>query len=218
MKYHAILFDLDGTLLDTLQDIADSMNEALKKHGLPGYPAESYKKFVGGGLELLVRRVLPENIDADSMFRLLMKQMQDEYSTRWRVNTRLYPGIRQMLDCLTEKGLRLSILSNKPDDFTQKIYAHYLGKWNFEIVRGAGDALPRKPDPAAALWIAERMRLAPAEFVYLGDSSTDMKTAVAAGMRPIGALWGFREADELLESGAERLIARPEEMLEVLKA
>jgi len=217
MKFHAVLFDLDGTLLDTLQDIADSMNEALKKHGLPGYPAESYKKFVGGGLELLVRRVLPEHIDADSLFRVLMEQMQNEYSTRWSVNTRLYPGIRRMLDGLTEQGLRLSILSNKPDDFTQKIYAHYLSTWNFEIVLGAGAALPRKPDPAAALWIADQMQLAPAEFVYLGDSSTDMKTAVAAGMRPIGALWGFRDADELLESGAEQLIARPEEMLEVVK-
>jgi phosphoglycolate phosphatase len=218
MKYRAVLFDLDGTLLDTLQDIADSMNEALKAHGLPGYPAENYKKFVGGGLELLVRRVLPEGADVDTLFPVLIEKMEREYSKRWSSHTALYPGIRDMLDGLSRRGLRLSILSNKPDEFTQAICSHYLNEWKFDIIKGAGKALPRKPDPAAALWIAEQMKIEPAEFVYLGDSSTDMKTAVAAGMRPIGALWGFREADELLESGAELLIARPGELLEVLKA
>ncbi len=216
MKYRAVLFDLDGTLLDTLQDIADSMNEALKAHGLPGYPAESYKKFVGGGLELLVRRVLPEGADVDTLFPILIENMEREYSRRWSSHTGLYPGIRRMLDGLTEKGLRLSILSNKPDEFTQAICAHYLNEWRFDIIKGAGNELPRKPDPAAALWIADRMSINPEEFTYLGDSSTDMKTAVAAGMRPVGALWGFREADELVESGAELLIARPEDLLEAL--
>jgi phosphoglycolate phosphatase len=213
MIFRAVLFDLDGTLLDTLRDIADSMNAALEQFGLPVHPIDSYKKFVGGGIDTLARMVLPESNRPETLVRALSDRMAAEYSNRWKDNTAPYPGVRYMLDGLTGKGARLAILSNKPDDFTKKMRAHYLGRWEFEVVLGAHAGIPKKPDPEAALRIAGDMRLAPENFLYLGDSGTDMITARAAGMYPVGALWGFRDADELAANGAATLIKKPEEIL-----
>jgi phosphoglycolate phosphatase len=213
MAYRALLFDMDGTLLDTLQDIADSMNAVLEAHGFPVHPAYKYKRFVGGGIEMLARRVIPADRFEEGLVRELSEGMSREYSKRWDRFARLYPGVDGMLDGLVRRGARLSLLSNKPDHFTRMMYEKYLSAWEFEIVRGARLDAPKKPDPCAALLIARHMDLAPGEFIYLGDSDTDMKTAVAAGMHPVGALWGFRDADELLANGAKELLERPEEIL-----
>ncbi|OHD67297.1 MAG: HAD family hydrolase [Spirochaetes bacterium RBG_16_49_21] len=217
MKYRALLFDMDGTLLDTLQDIADSMNAVLKGYGFPVHPAYKYKKFVGGGMDMLARRVLPEDRFEERLVPDLAEKMNAEYSMRWDKNTRLYPGVDTMLDNLRQRGVRLSLLSNKPDLFTKMIYERYLAKWEFEIVMGACPGVPKKPDPYAALLIAQQMGLAPEQFIYLGDSDTDMKTAIAAGMHPVGALWGFRDAEELRANGALELLERPEELAGLLE-
>lgn len=216
MRYKAALFDLDGTLLDTLDDLADSMNAVLGKNRFPTHPRAYYKKCIGGGIDNLVQRVLPDVHGDKEKIEVISAEMREEYSRRWKKKTRLYPGIDSMLDGLRKQGLSMSILSNKPDNFTQIICRHFLSSWDFKTILGASEAFPRKPDPGAALFIAGEMGIDPAECLYLGDSDIDMKTAVAAGMYPVGALWGFREAGELLSHGARLLLKEPEELLAFL--
>ncbi len=214
--FQAVLFDMDGTLLDTLEDIATSMNTVLARNGFPTHPVDRYRWFVGGGVERLTRGVLPDGLSDTDRIRKITEQMKEEYSQRWHDTTRLYPGVKQMLDGLHEAGIRLGILSNKPDKFTKMIYDYFLGPWNFELVLGASAELPKKPDPTAALVIAKKMGIEPRQFIYLGDSDTDMKTALAADMYPVGALWGFRDAKELQESGAKMLLRKPQDLLNLV--
>ena len=211
MRFLAIMFDLDGTLLDTLEDIAVSMNEALKRSGLPPHPADRYRLMVGGGVGDLARRAIPPGA-GDGVADRVAADMQEEYSRRWADTTRPYPGVRQLLDGLTEMGVRRAVLSNKPDDFTHLLCDRFFQPGDFELVRGAVDTVPKKPDPAAALAIAAEMRIEPARFLFLGDSGSDMKTALAAGMYPAGALWGFRSADEIAAAGAKIMLERPDEV------
>ena len=216
MKFLAVLFDMDGTLLNTLDDIAHSMNAVLRRNEFPPHPVERYRKYVGGGIGELVRRALPDGHGDAGRINALSEQMRQEYSQHWKDTTRLYPGVDRMLDGLSTRGLRFSILSNKPDEFTIEMSKYFLSPWTFEIVMGASAAFPKKPDPAAALHITREMGLEPDVFVYLGDSGTDMKTAISAGMYPAGALWGFRDEDELRGSGSKVLLKRPEELLEII--
>ena len=212
MKFLAVLFDLDGTLLDTLEDIAASMNAALGRGGFPQHPVQQYRQFVGGGVADLAHRVLPAGTGEEDA-RRVETWMQEEYSRRWADRTVPYPGIRELLDALCEAGVRRVVLSNKPEDFTLMLCGRYFRPGDFEIVRGARAGVPRKPDPTAALAIASDMGVDPARIAYLGDSGSDMKTAIAAGMHPVGALWGFREEDEIAAAGARDMIRRPEELM-----
>ncbi len=212
MGYRAVLFDLDGTLLDTLADLADSINATLSRMGHPEHEIGRYRYFVGRGVHHLIGSALPETHNGDEEVERGLLILREEYEARCTAKTRPYPGIPELLDALVARSLRLTILSNKPDLFTRKIAERLLSKWPFEIVLGARDEVPNKPDPAGALEIARGLGIPPAEFLYLGDSGIDMETAVAAGMFPVGALWGFREAEELKGAGAQVLIARPEEL------
>ena len=214
MPFRAVLFDLVGTLLDTLEDLADSMNAVLCRMGFPVHPVESYRYFVGDGQEFLVRRALPEEKRGDEgTVRACVAEMREEYGRRWAAKTRPYEGIPELLETLAARSVKTAVLSNKPDDFTKIVVARFLPRWTFGAVRGLLPGGPRKPDPAGALAIAAELGLPPSDFVYLGDTATDIMTAVAAGMYPVGALWGFRTAGELFSAGAERLAARPEELL-----
>ena len=216
MRFKAVLFDLDGTLLDTLGDLANSMNGVLERRGFPRHEKELYKHFVGDGMEVLVRRALPESHREEQLVQACLLAMRKEYSVRWRETTRPYAGIPELLDALRRRRLRMAILSNKPDDFTREMVAALLAPWCFDAVVGARPEVPKKPDPAMALAIARDVAVPPARILYLGDSGTDMRTAVSAGMFPVGALWGFRDAAELEANGAEVLISRPMELLELL--
>ena len=140
------------------------------------------------------------------------------YAARWAKKTLPYKGIPDLLDALTTRGLPMAVFSNKPDDFAQVCVERLLADWHFEVVLGAGATLPKKPDPAGAQWIARHLQREPAEIIYLGDTGTDMQTAVAAGMFPVGVLWGFRDAEELLASGARVLIRQPLDLLPLLDA
>lgn len=216
LKYKAAIFDLDGTLLNTLEDIADSMNLSLKASGFPGHDYETYKVLVGDGMDTLVRRALPEaNRDEATVAKCLL-DMRRQYGRRWSDKTRLYPGISAMLDALVARGVRLAVLSNKPDDFTRTVVSTLLTRWNFDPALGARPDVPKKPDPAGALEIAAKLSLKPAEFLYVGDTNTDMWTATRAGMFALGALWGFRNAEELQSSGANALIEIPADILNFL--
>ena len=217
MKYEAVLFDLDGTLLDTLVDLADSMNAVLEGLGAPVHPAEAYKYFVGDGVRNLIVRALPQPQRTEETIRGCIREMHDEYSKRWASKTRPYAGVPGLLDALAERGVKMAVLSNKPDDFTKLCVEKLLPDWTFESVRGVREDGKRKPDPTGALETAKMLGLSPGRFAYVGDTNTDMQTAVAAGMHPIGVLWGFREADELKANGAEQLVRTPEELLDCFR-
>lgn len=212
----AVLFDLDGTLLDTLEDLADSMNAALKRTGFPPHPVASYRYFVGDGVDMLVQRVLPTHAYTSSVHAQLREAMEDEYGQRWSAKSRPYEGIPALLDALQERTIPMVVLSNKPEPFTVQAVEHLLSDWHFAIVRGARPNVPTKPDPTSALHIADRMNIPPEDFLYLGDTNTDMQTARAAGMYALGATWGFRPGTELLESGAQRLLETPQQLLDQL--
>lgn len=214
--YTGVLFDLDGTLLDSLADLADSMNTALHRLGFPSHPLDAYRYFVGDGMETLARRVLPPDNRDEATVHQAMTAMREEYGGRWANTTRPYDGVPELLDALTALGTSLVILSNKPDDFTKKIVGALLGNWPFRAVHGVRPGGPKKPEPAGALEIADRLGIEPRHFLYLGDTGTDMLTAKQAGMFAVGALWGFRTASELKKNGAKALIARPQELLDFL--
>jgi phosphoglycolate phosphatase len=213
-----VLFDLDGTLLDTLQDLANSVNNVLVRSDFPPHKVGDYKYFVGSGMKNTVTQALPEDQRGQANVDELYAQMEEEYSKNWRENTRPYPGIPELLDALIASGIKMSILSNKPQGSTEQMVSALLAQWHFEIVVGAQPSIPLKPDPAAALQIAKQMNISPLEFVYLGDSAIDMKTAIAAEMYPVGALWGFRTENELLSAGAQQLISKPIHLLGIIHA
>jgi phosphoglycolate phosphatase len=216
MNFKAVIFDMDGTLLDTLADLADSMNQVLKNLGFPEHPREAYKYFVGQGMDILVRKALPPEHLNESLIPQCIEAMREEYGKIWDRNTRPYPGIPELLDALTQRKIPMAILSNKPHDFTRFVAAKLLAKWTFPVILGARPGVPKKPDPAGALEIADILKLSPKEILYLGDTGTDMQTANAAGMFPVGVLWGFRTKSELLAEGAKVLIKHPQELLRYL--
>jgi phosphoglycolate phosphatase len=213
MDFKAVIFDLDGTLLDTLEDLADSMNTVLLNNRLPVHDAPAYRYFVGDGIDMLVRRALPFEIADEEELHRFIREMQKEYAGRWTQKTRPYPGIPELLDAFSAGGFEMAVLSNKPDEATRHIIQTFLPDVSFRLIIGATSGKPKKPDPTVALEIADRLRTAPARFIYVGDTSIDMRTAVAAGMFPVGALWGFRRAEEMIAAGAELLASQPASLL-----
>lgn len=216
MNYKAVIFDLDGTLLNTIDDLADSVNHVLKAKGFPIHDAEKYKYFVGDGFATLVKRAMPADMRSESLLSECLAAARSEYGRHWADKSRPYDGIPELLDKLTQLGIKMSVLSNKPDEFTKLIMKNLFPRWKFEIVLGEQAGIPKKPDPAGALKISEQLGIPTHEFLYLGDTNTDMITANAANMFAVGVLWGFREADELLESGAKTLIERPLDLIKML--
>jgi phosphoglycolate phosphatase len=215
-KYSAVIFDMDGTLLDTLEDLGSSMNRVLERSGYPTHPIEAYKYFVGDGMRNLVVRVLPQAARREEAIERLQRQMGEEYGAHWADQTSLYPGIGALLDELVHRKMRRAILSNKPHRFTTVMAERYFGKWRFDPVFGARDGVPPKPDPVAALETCRLWDLDPAGVLYAGDTNTDMQTARRGGMFALGVLWGFRTRRELEENGAHSVICTPEQMLEYL--
>jgi phosphoglycolate phosphatase len=216
MAYQAIIFDLDGTLLDTLEDMGNAMNNVLAHEGLPTHPIDAYRYFIGNGVKMLVHRVLPaEHRDQDTMQRCV-KMFLEEYEQHWKVNTKPYNGIADMLNALSVRQVKMAVLSNKPDDFTQRCVSELLPDWTFVMVLGQRDGFPKKPDPTGALAIADHLGVAPAEMLYLGDTAVDMQTAIAAHMFPVGVLWGFRPREELQASGAKMLLHHPMDIVPLL--
>jgi len=215
MTFDAMIFDLDGTLLDTIDDLTDSMNWALAQQGLPPHSPDACKYFVGDGVEVFARRALGERAD-DKLVASVVAVYRRRYADHWADRTRPYPGIAELLAGLDRRGLKKAVFSNKPDDTTRLTVATLLKDFRFDIVRGARADVPLKPDPAGALALAADLGAAPSRVLYLGDTNTDMQTALAAGMYPLGALWGFRPAEELTASGAKALIAQPMELLKFL--
>lgn len=217
MSYSGIIFDVDGTLLNSIQDLADSMNFVLSKHGFPVHSTEKYKQFVGNGMRNLAISALPEEErDAEKVNRYL-DELEKQYEKRWNQTTKPYQGIDELICRLEKSGIRMFVLSNKPHRFTEKVVDEFFGLKRFDLVYGARTGIPKKPDPYSALEIAKLSGIPVSDFLYLGDSGVDMKTANAAGMYAVGAAWGFREADELWKNGAKAVIQNPLELIEIMK-
>jgi phosphoglycolate phosphatase len=213
MRFKAVIFDLDGTLLDTLEDLADSTNAALTDMGFPAHPVDAYRYFVGDGARVLAERALPQDKCNDATIQACHEKTRAEYAKRWDNKTRPYPGIKSMLAELAKRRIKMAVLSNKPHNFTELTVARFLGGFAFDCVLGVQEGIAKKPDAGGALKMAGNLALRPEEFIYVGDTNTDMLTANAAGMYAAGALWGFRTAKELLESGAMALIEKPLDVL-----
>lgn len=192
------------------------MNAVLERFGFARHPLDSYRYFVGDAMDTLVRRTLPKERLGDATVDKCLAAVKEEYGRRWAESTVPYPGIAKLLSALEKAALPKAVLSNKPDEFTKLTVEKLLGRWSFVIVRGVGPDTPKKPDPAGALQIADELSIRPAEFLYLGDTNTDMQTANSAGMYAAGVLWGFRTAEELLANGAKVLVEQPCDVLKLL--
>ena len=211
--YQAAIFDLDGTLLDTLDDLADSANFMLEQRGYPTHPRDDYRIHVGDGVRVLMERILPPSELDDATIAECAEIYQGAYKERWNAKTRPYPEIEDLLAELTRRDIALAVLSNKPHEFTLQCIQHFLGSCDWRCILGMRDHVPKKPDPAGALEILQELDVAPENCLYLGDTNTDMDTANAAGLHAVGVLWGFRDRDELLTHGAQTLIESPMDLV-----
>ena len=208
----AALFDLDGTLIDSLADLAGSMNEALGEMGLPTHDLEAYRYFIGDGVASLIDRALPAGRRDPQTVGRVAELYRAAYGRNWHQQTRPYAGIVELLAALAADGVPLAVLSNKPQAFTEWCVQHFFPDHTFTHVFGQREGVPHKPDPAGALEIAQELQLAPASVGFIGDTATDMRTAVAAGMFALGVSWGFRPVQELVENGAREIVGHPEEL------
>lgn len=210
----AIIFDLDGTLLDTLDDIACAANTALASLDFPTYPVDEYRYFVGDGMRTLLERIIPqEYVDDEAMIDRFLAAYVANYDQQWDKRSVPYPGMPELLDGLAARGLRMGVLSNKPHAFTVKCVEKLLAGWKFDPILGQKDEFPKKPDPAGALWIQKQWGLPGNEILYLGDTGTDMLTAKRAGFFAVGVTWGFRPEEELRDAGADFIAHHPQDVL-----
>ncbi len=209
----AVVFDLDGTLTNTLGDIANSMNYALRLHGLPEHETQAYCRMIGDGVHKLVERAVAGR---DDLHDAVYQTYQAYYSQHAMDTTAPFDGVLDMLAALQERGLKLAVFSNKPHPDTVKVVAHCLAGVKFDAVRGAMPDVPVKPDPAGAFAVAEALGVKPEEFLYLGDMRPDMVCAKNAGMHSVGVTWGFGTAESLREANAEYVIDHPMELIGIL--
>jgi len=212
----AAVFDLDGTLLDTLIDIGDTFNRVLEKRGLPPHPIEKYRDFIGDGAPRLVERALPEHARTPEIIDQCLAEYLAGNLAMERPRAMPYDGIPELLDGLTRRGIKLAVLSNKSHPAATRSVIDLLDDWTFDAVFGLRENVPRKPDPAGAFEIAGKLAVPADRCLFIGDTATDMQTALAAGMVPVGVLWGFRPEEELRQAGARYLIEHPSELMELL--
>ncbi len=213
-----VIFDLDGTLLDTIEDLGDSVNEVLRARGWPEHHYDVYCTYIGDGMELLVRRSMPAVAAADeALVAEVLAEYRAAYGRNWNHKSRPYPGVVELLATLAERGIKFAVLSNKPQEFTERCVAQLLPGAPFEKVYGDRPGVPRKPDPGAALSIASDLGIDPSQTMFVGDTDVDIRTGAGAGMRAIGVLWGFRDEAELRAAGAEHIVSTPEEIVWLLE-
>jgi len=212
--YKAVIFDLDGTLLDTLTDIAISANHVLENYNKSPLPIEDYNYLVGQGAVQLFKDLLPElSVDEQKNALTLFEQ---HYDKQFYKNTKIYENISKVLTFFQVKEIKMAVLSNKPNSFTKKCVMKYLKNWKFDAAYGIRDGIPRKPDAAGVFEILEELHVLPSETLFIGDTKVDMLTAKNAGMDSIGVLWGFREKEELVENGATFIAEKPADIIKLL--
>jgi len=214
----AVIFDLDGTLLDTIEDLTDAMSVVLTRRGYPVRSVEDCKHLVGEGPDEFARGALPSHARRSTLVNKLINEYRAEYANNWNHKTKPYPGIVNLLNELHERGISMAVLSNKRDAMVKKSVSHFLPDIPFVEVRGAQPGVPLKPDVISALLLAEHLGSHPRHLLFVGDTKTDMQTARSAGMVAVGALWGFRAASELWAHGAQHLLEQPGDLTVLLDA
>lgn len=212
MSYKAVIFDLDGTLIDSLQDLADSGNALLQTYGYQTYPVERYRYFVGNGSRKLIERIMPPGTTPEQI-DLALTRYKAIYAERYLNKTRPYAGMTEVLAVLKSRGIKLGVCTNKHVDAASTIVNTLFNEGTFDQLLGDKPGLKRKPDPSGVLQIAASLGVKPEEVAYLGDTMVDMLTAKNAGFYPVGVLWGFRDKAELVENGAQVLLDKPEDLL-----
>ena len=213
-----IIFDMDGTLLDTLQDIADSTNYLLRQHNYPEHPLDAYRYFVGNGIKILIERAIPETERNDENINALFEEFMPYYEAHKADKTSPYPGMLELLSTLQEKGVLLAIASNKVQAAMGPLVERYFPGIGFAAVLGNRQGVPPKPHPAIVEDILKLTGISKEETLYVGDTAVDMQTAAAAGLRKIGVLWGFRPLEELQQAGADIIVEHPLEILDYLSS
>jgi phosphoglycolate phosphatase len=215
MKYKGIIFDLDGTLVNSLEDITDSMNKVLQDLNYPTHSYDVFQYFIGSGLRNTVSKALPESNNTDEQIEICLERMLKAYSESCTLKTKPYEGIMELLDDLASRNIKLAVFSNKADELTKRITAEIFPDY-FNTAVGLSVESLKKPNPFEAVAISEKWDLKPEEIIFIGDSDIDMQTAVNANMFPIGVTWGYRTEEELIASGAKVVINHPSDLLQLL--
>lgn len=211
---HAVIFDLDGTLLNTLGDLRAATNHALEVRGLPPHSMEEIRQFIGNGIRLLICRAMPEGTP-EAEIDAALDDFKAYYAAHIHDRTVPYDGIPQLLTALRKRGIQVAVLSNKIDSASQQLIEYFFpGKT--DVVFGEHVGVPRKPDPTSCRMVMQQLGVQPEQVLYVGDSGTDMQTAKNAGLYAVGVTWGFRSKEVLLEYGADVLVHRPKQILQIL--
>ena len=210
-----VIFDLDGTLVHSLPDIAAAMNRSLRKFGLPIFEESAYKYKVGNGALKLTERCIGEHKE---LYQQVLDAYRADYAVNNQVNSHAYKGVPEMLKALIGKGVDVCVLTNKDQADAERVLSHYFPGIGFSVIRGRMEGVPLKPDPSGALVIAGLVGVEPAECWYVGDTSTDMNCGSAAGMETVGVLWGYRPREELTANGAKYLVSEPREIVDLVTA
>jgi phosphoglycolate phosphatase len=212
LRFKAVIFDLDGTLLDTLDDLGTAANTVLSQFQQPVHSMEAYKTLVGDGVAVLFQRAWPATKTDPQLLEQAVLAFQTAYAVQWNNRSKPYDGIEILLNQLSTAMMTLGVLSNKPDPFTKKCIDHYFPQIHFSSVAGQKPDVPRKPDPAGVFRMASDWKLRTEEIAYVGDTNTDMETAVSAGCCAIGVSWGFRAVEELRRTGAQQIFQTTSEL------
>ncbi len=214
--FKTAIFDLDGTLLDTICDLAGSMNATLVKYGFSALPIKHHKSAIGNGLRIYASRCIPEECVSDTLLDAFVKDVAAHYAQNYKNETRPYAGIVSLLDFLQENGVTLAVLSNKMDAFTKDLVAMHF-KNRFRCVYGERENVPKKPNPRMAISIAQECGAMPCKTLFIGDSIYDIKTAKNAGMTSIAALWGYQSREKLSSEHPDFLAETPEDIINIMK-
>lgn len=215
MKIEGVIFDLDGTLIHTIEDIAGAANKMFARHGLPEHGLEYYLKWIGSGAVKFIEQAHGGPVSKKQLMEYV-SEFKEVYAGNLHHKSRVYDGIPELLDELVSRGIRIAVLSNKPHKMTQKVMEYYLSSWPFDPVLGQRDEVPRKPDPAAAFEISDAWGMAPENILFVGDSDNDILTARAAGMHVLGVSWGYGRLLDNPVNGMGELISSPSEIITLI--
>lgn len=211
----AVLFDLDGTLANSLQDLADATNFALAKGGFPARELGEFNYFVGDGMPKMVERAIPEGKATPELVSQLLKFCLEYYAVHYVDNTYAYEGCVELVNTLKQRGIIVAVVTNKAQEMADIVVKKLYGD-AFDLIFGKRDGLPAKPDPTATLMAMKELGVKPEECVFIGDSGVDVKTGVNSGAVSVGELWGYRGREELIGNGAQYIIQKPQELIDII--
>lgn len=213
----AVLFDLDGTLANSLIDLAAATNQALVKFGYPEREVDNFRYYAGDGIPKMIERALPEDARTSEIIDKVKADYFVYYNEHYNDSTCTYNGVPQLLDALESMGITMAVVTNKAQAFAEKVINKLFGDKYFSLVFGQRDGVPNKPDPTLTLMAMKELGVNPEECIFLGDSGMDVATGVNSGAYPVGELWGFRDEQELKENGAKRIILNPLELIDIIE-